>query len=109
MMRIYLRRGHARVFWLTPPLPKYPPRAQITNAVDEAVMRAATGLAGVVVGRVDRYFSPDGHYQDTIRYRGRLVRVRESDGVHLNIAGTAIVAKLLAPAIRQALDELASP
>jgi lysophospholipase L1-like esterase len=108
MMRIYLRRGHARVFWLTPPLPAYPPRAQITNAIDDAVVRAATGLAGVVVGRVDRYFSPGGRFQDAIRYRGRLVRVRESDGVHLNIAGTAIVAQLLAPAIRQALDEPAS-
>jgi len=102
MMRIYLRAGRGRVFWLTPPLPRYPARAMITNAVSAAVERAAVGLVGVTVMRVDRFFSPDG-YSDVIRYRGRYVRVRESDGVHLNIAGTAIAAQLLAPAVRKAL------
>ena len=55
---------------------------------------------------VDRFFAPNG-YTETIRYRDRLVSVRESDGVHLNISVTAIVASILAPAIRQALIETA--
>ncbi len=105
MMKTYLRDGHARVFWLTPPFPKAPERAQITYAVDDAITRAGRGLKGVVVGRVDRYFSPEG-YVETIRYKGRPVKVRESDGVHLSIAGTSIVAEILAPAIRRALEEL---
>jgi hypothetical protein len=100
MMRIYLRGGRARVIWLTPPEPRYPPRAAITHAVDAAVVRAAEGLAGVKVLRIDLMFSPDG-YRDVIRYRGREVRVRESDGVHLNVPGTAIAAKAVARAIRE--------
>jgi hypothetical protein len=105
MMRTYLRGGLARVFWLTPPLPKVEARARITFAVDDAVTRAARGLKGVIVGRVDRYFSPNG-YAETIRYKGRNVRVRESDGVHLSIEGTSIAAEILAPQIRKALKEL---
>jgi hypothetical protein len=34
-------------------------------------------------------------------YRGRDVRVRERDGIHLNVPGTAIAAKLVAAAVRQ--------
>ena len=49
--------------------------------------------------RIDKMFSSDG-YRDVIRYRGRDVRVRESDGVHLNVAGTAIAAKAVAQAIK---------
>jgi len=107
IMHTYLRGGRGRVFWLTPPLPRYGPRAEIVNAVGDAVELAAKGLSGVTVVRVDRLFSPDG-YEDVIRYRGRDVRVREADGIHLNISGTAIVAKLLAPAIGAAITALAS-
>jgi hypothetical protein len=104
MMHTYLRGGRGRVFWLTPPLPRYGPRAAITSGVDAAVVRAATGLAGVTVVRIDRMFAPKG-YSETIRYRGRDVAVRESDGVHLNVAGTAIAAAILAPYVRQALAQ----
>ena len=55
--------------------------------------------------RVDRLFSPAGTYTDVIRHRGRDVRVRDADGVHLNISGTAILARLLAPQIRAAIAE----
>ncbi|MEA2221051.1 MAG: uncharacterized protein QOJ35_3677 [Solirubrobacteraceae bacterium] len=106
MMRRYLRGGRARVFWLTPPLPRAQPRAVIAAAIDEAIVEAAAGLSGVTVVRVDRFFAPHG-YTDTIRYRGREVRVRETDGIHLNISGTAIVASILAPAIRDALAQTA--
>lgn len=102
IMRTYLRGGRGRVFWLTPPLPRNPVRAKITTAINAAVLRAAEGLDGVTVTRVDLLFSPDG-YREVVRYRGRDVRVRDSDGVHLTISGTAIMAQLLAPAIREAL------
>jgi hypothetical protein len=100
VMQTYLRGGHARVVWLTPPEPRYGPRATITHAVNAAVERAAEGLADVKVLRIDLMFSPDG-YRDAITYRGREIRVRESDGVHLNVAGTAIAAKAVAQAIRE--------
>jgi len=109
MMRTYLRGGHGRVFWLTPPLPRDPERQRITTAIGYAVEHAATGLTGVRVVRVDRRFSPDGSYTDVIRYRGSDVRVRDRDGIHLNVSGTAIVARLLAPAIQQALATMNTP
>jgi hypothetical protein len=105
MMQRYLRAGRARVFWLTPPLPRDPTRLTITTAITAAILRAAEGQDGVTVTRVDQLFSPDGVYADVIRYRGRDVRVRDSDGVHLNISGTAIMAQLLAPAIEEALAQ----
>jgi hypothetical protein len=103
MMQRYLRAGRGRVFWLTPPLPRDPTRLTITTAITAAILRAAEGQDGVTVTRVDQLFSPDGVYADVIRYRGRDVRVRDSDGVHLNISGTAIMAQMLAPAIEEAL------
>jgi len=101
MMQTYLRAGRGSVFWLTPPLPRDPDRQKITVAVDAGIVRAAEGLEGVKVIRIDQLFSPGGTYQEVIRYRGRDVRVRDSDGVHLNISGTAIAAQLLAPSIRE--------
>jgi hypothetical protein len=101
IMQTFLRGGRGRVVWMTPPEPRYAPRAEITHAINIAVERAAEGLAGVKVLRIDLMFSTGG-YRDVIRYRGRDVRVRESDGVHLNVAGTAIAAK----AVAQALHDL---
>ena len=105
IMQTYLRRGRGRVFWLTPPLPRDPVRLQITGAITQAIERAAAGLEGVKVMRVDRIFAPAGVYTEVIRHRGRDVRVRDADGVHLNISGTAIMAQLLAPQVRRAIAE----
>jgi len=105
IMQTYLRRGRGRVFWLTPPLPRDPVRLKITSAITIAIERAATGLEGVKVIRVHELFSPAGTYTEIIRYRGRDVRVRDADGVHLNISGTAIMARLLAPQLRAAIEE----
>ncbi len=105
IMRTYLRGGRGRVFWLTPPLPRDPVRLKITTAITAAIERAAQVLDGVKVVRVDQLFAPAGTYTEVIRYRGRDVRVRDADGVHLNISGTAIMARQLAPEIRAAIDE----
>jgi hypothetical protein len=98
-MQTFLREGRGRVVWLTPPEPRWGPRADITHATNVAVERAASGLKGVQVIRIDLMFAPHG-YTDVVTYRGREVRVRESDGIHLNVAGTAIAAKAVAQAIR---------
>jgi len=97
IMTTYLRRGRARVLWLTLPIPKGP-RA-VTDAVNRSILHAAEGLAGVNVLRMDLFFTPDG-FRDVMPYRGRDVDVREEDGIHLNITGTAIAAKLVAAALR---------
>ena len=90
-----------RVFWLTVVAQRGPLRAPIVAAVNTAILRAAEGLPEVHVVRLDELFTPNG-YRETIRYRGRDVRVREPDGVHLNIAGARIAAAEVAKAVRAA-------
>ena len=98
-MIIYLRHGRGRVFYLTIAAPRDPGRMPTFDAVNKAIVRAAAGLAGVRVLRMDLLFSPHG-YQEVLRYRGREVNVREPDGIHLNISGTAIEAQVTAAALR---------
>ena len=95
----YAHRGHGRVFALTIAAPRDGARAAITAAVNTGIVRAAEGLAGVRVLRMDLVFSPDG-FREVIRYGGADVDVREPDGTHLNVSGTAIEARIVAAAIR---------
>jgi hypothetical protein len=100
-MDAYRQRGRGKVFWLTIPGPSDPARAPIVDAVNRAIVLAAEHLAGVRVLRMDLLFTPAG-YREVMRYRGRDVRVREGDGIHLNVAGTAIAARAVAQALRAA-------
>lgn len=103
MMRTYRRHGRGRVVWLTLPAPRDGRLTPVFAAVNRAILAAAAGMADVSVLRIDELFTPDG-YRAVMRYRGRDVRVREPDGVHLNISGTSIAAaaitKLLAALAR---------
>jgi lysophospholipase L1-like esterase len=101
-------RSHAHVIVLTVVAPRDPARAVIVTAARSAIVRAASGMRGVRLLRMDRLFTPDG-YRDTIHYAGRDVAVREPDGVHLNVAGTAIEAREAAPAVRATLPRMPSP
>ena len=99
IMQTYSRQARARVYWLTVVAPRRPDFARVASAINVAFLLAAAPLRSVSVIRTDLIFSPNG-YQDTIRYRGRDIAVREPDGIHLNTSGTAIVAKVIAQAIR---------
>jgi hypothetical protein len=101
IMGIYARGGRDRVLYLTIPAPRVPARVPITTAVNAAIVQAAVGLPGVRVLRMDQLFSPHG-YQPSISYDGREVDVRAPDGVHLNVAGTAIEAQQVVRALRAA-------
>lgn len=100
MMATYRRKGDGRVLWLTLPLPREGPKTEAITAVNSAIVRAAEGMKGVRVLRMDSLFTPNG-FADVIRYRGRYIRVRTADGIHLNVSGTAIAAKVIAAAIRK--------
>ena len=100
IMGFYRRSGRARVFWLTIPVPDDRARVAINAAVNRAIVRAGRNLKGVRVLRMDRLFTPDG-YREVMRYGGRDVVVREDDGIHLNVAGTAIAAREIARALRR--------
>jgi lysophospholipase L1-like esterase len=98
MMLTYRRRGRGRVVWLTLPIPKGP--RDVADAVNLSILAAATGLPRVTVLRMDELFTPDG-FREVMPYRGRDVRVRAADGIHLNVAGTAIAAKAVAAELRK--------
>ena len=97
-MTTYRRGGRARVLWLTLPIPKGAREA--VDAVNLAVVQAAQGVAGVEVLRMDRFFTPDG-FRERMPYRGRTIDVREDDGIHLNITGQVIAARIVAGALRR--------
>jgi lysophospholipase L1-like esterase len=101
MMATYRRKGDGRVLWLTLPLPRDGgPRTASITAVNSAIVRAGEGMKGVSILRMDEIFTPNG-FAEVIRYRGRYIRVRTADGIHLNVSGTAIAAKVIAAAIRK--------
>jgi hypothetical protein len=97
-MLTYRRKGRGRVVWLTLPIPKG--TRAIADAVNLSVVAASAGLPRVTVLRLDEVFTPDG-FREVMPYRGRDVRVRAADGIHLNVAGTAIAAKLVAAELRR--------
>ena len=84
----YRQDGRAKVYWLTVPLPRDPARQRIASVVNQSV----------VVVRIidtDEYFSPDDRYSDSITVDGNDQIVRESDGIHLNDAGSSLLADRL--------------
>lgn len=97
MMRTYRRERRGRVLWLTLPIPKGP--RTVADAVNRSVVEAAKGLSRVGVLRMDLFFTPSG-FRETLPYRGRIVDVREKDGIHLNITGQVIAARIVAGALR---------
>ncbi len=97
VFRTYLREG--AVVWLNVPIAKDPQRKPINEAVNAAVARAAQGLDRAAVVDAAAIFTPGGVYRDVMTDRGRSVRVRESDGVHLSPDGAAI-------AVRAVLEQL---
>jgi lysophospholipase L1-like esterase len=98
MTRTYQRGGRGRVYWLTVPVPRQAERAPIVAAVNTAIRQAVAGSGATVVA-LDTLFTPHG-YRDVVRYRGREVRVRDVDGLHLSLQGQAIAAKAVARIIR---------
>lgn len=92
MMRSYGGNGRRKVFWLNIPQVKFPERHSLQLSVNAAVRRAAQGVPQARVVRLDQLFTPGGVYRDEMTYRGRRVRVREADGIHLTLAGAEIAA-----------------
>jgi len=99
MMKTYRRGGKARVVWLAVPTPRHAQFAAITAVINPNILRAAEGLSGVKVLRLDQIFTPFG-YREYMPYRGQNVRVRNTDGVHLTATGTAIAAEAIHKALR---------
>lgn len=102
MMITYGRAGRADVFWLTVPAPRSEERQELQRVVNAAVRKAAEGIPRVRLVQLDEVFTPGGVYRDVMTYRGRRVRVRESDGIHLSLEGARIAAEKVTAALRAA-------
>ena len=101
MMHSLSRGGTRTVYWLT--LPAARPRGwnHVYQSVDKALAVAAEREGGAVrlldMGAV---FTPSGHFQQTIVRGGRRISVRQADGIHLNVAGARIAARVVVRRMR---------
>jgi lysophospholipase L1-like esterase len=101
MMRAYARGGRGRVYWMLLPAPRGAAFRTVFTGVN-AALRLAAARHPDTVRLVDlgRTFTPGGRFRQVIRWHGRLVSVRQGDGVHLNVAGASIAATLIIRALR---------
>jgi hypothetical protein len=100
LMRAYSRHGRSRVVWLTLPAPRSAVRWPVARAINYADRFAARRIRGVTVVPVDDVFTPGFRYRATMRYRGRRVRVRGSDGIHLSLDGARILERIVERELR---------
>jgi hypothetical protein len=100
MMNTYRQAGAARVYWLTLPTPRDPARQKIARTVNAAISVAAEPWRSQVrVFDTVPIFTPGDRYRDAMPINGSDQIVRESDGIHLNEAGSSYLADQLLPVI----------
>jgi lysophospholipase L1-like esterase len=101
MMQTYRRRGAARVYWLTLPLPRDAPRQRIARAVNAAIAVAAQPFRSQVrVLDMTGVFTPGERYRAAMDVGGRATIVRRPDGIHLNDAGASIATGIVLGRLR---------
>jgi hypothetical protein len=102
MMNTYRQEGAARVYWLTLPTPRESSRAQAARVVNAAIFVAAEPwLDEVRVLDTVPIFTSGDVYRDSITINGQPTIVRQSDGIHLNDAGSALATRYVLAAVRQ--------
>ena len=102
MMNTYRQAGAAHVYWLTLPTPRDAERARIARVVNAAIAVAAQPWASQIsVLNTVPVFTPGDRYRDAMTVAGRRTIVRQSDGIHLNNAGSELESRYVVAAIRQ--------
>jgi len=93
MANTYRQGGAAHVYWLTLPTPRDPARARISRVVNAAIeVGVQPWAAQVSVVDTVPIFTPGGVYRDAMKIGGVETIVRQSDGIHLNDAGSSLLA-----------------
>jgi hypothetical protein len=101
MMNTYRADAAARVYWVKLPTPRSRARAAIGTVVNAAIDVAAEPWRNQVrVIDTVPVFTPGG-YRDAMAIGGENTIVRQPDGIHLNDAGAALLAKIVLGRIRQ--------
>jgi lysophospholipase L1-like esterase len=97
----YRRGGSAHVYWLTLPAPRDPARARIARVVNAAIdVGVAPWASQVSVVNTVPIFTPGWVYRAAMKVGGVQTIVRQADGVHLNDAGSSLLAGILLRRIR---------
>jgi lysophospholipase L1-like esterase len=93
MANTYRQAGVARVYWLTLPTPREAARQGIARVVNAAISVGAQPWAAQVrVIDTVPIFTPGGVYRDAMSVGGTQTIVRQADGIHLNDAGSSLLA-----------------
>lgn len=105
VMNTYRQNGEAKVYWLTVMTPRSSEVQPVMRMVNTAIEVAAQPWASEVrVIDTVPIFTPGFRYTDSIEVDGEETIVRESDGVHLNAAGSAVAADAVLDRIDQDFD-----
>ena len=100
MMNTYRRDGAARIYWMTVMTPRDSDRAEISRNVNAGIFAAAAPYRSQVrVIDTVPIFTPGFRYRASMEIDGEDTIVRESDGIHLNDAGTELAADAVMAAI----------
>jgi len=96
IINTYRQGGRAHIYWITLPAPRDPERQKIARVVNAAIRVAVQPWASDVQ-LVDTVpvFTPGFVYRDAMPIGGKQTLVREADGVHLNEAGSSLLARII--------------
>jgi hypothetical protein len=102
MMRHYARGGLGTTYWNLLPAPRAPNFRRVYRAVNAAIRSAAREHPETVrLVDLPATFTPGYRFRQRISRHGRAVSVRQADGIHLNVAGASIAARLIARRVRR--------
>jgi hypothetical protein len=100
--RRLIRAANGPTFLFTLPAPRDAERRVSFLAVNEALRRATAAERGSRLLDLVPVFSPGFAYRAFMMHRGRRVRVRESDGIHVSTFGALIESSILIRALEDA-------
>ena len=98
-MRIWTSGDKRRLYWLSMPPARDPSWAYDDARINQALQRAAAHVPGARYINILGPITNHGRYTDFVNVGGQPTLIREPDGVHLNIAGSDIVAHEVRPLI----------
>ncbi len=102
MANTYRQNGQARVYWLTLPTPREAARKSIARVVNAAIEVGVQPWADQIrVVDTVPIFTPKENYRDAMSINGSQTIVRQADGIHLNDAGSSLLAGIVLARIEQ--------
>ncbi len=102
MANTYRQNGRARVYWITLPTPREAARQAIARVVNAAIQVGVQPWTDQVrVIDTVPIFTPGNVYRDAMRVNGSQTIVRQADGIHLNDAGSSLLAEFVLARIGQ--------